>query len=81
MGKLLTTIDDIGPQTATCIMAELGDPARFHSLAAPATYVGVIPRLYELGNRKKTRTAPPGPLGKCAAAARPVDAGADGDSS
>src|SRR5215471_8678113 len=44
-------------------MAELGDPARFHSLAAPATYVGVIPRLHELGNRKKTRTAPPVPLG------------------
>ena len=27
VGKLLTTIDGIGPQTAACIMAEAGDPA------------------------------------------------------
>ena len=63
VGSLLTTIDGIGPQTAACIMAELGDPARFHSLAALASYVGVIPRLHESGKRKKTRTAPPVPLG------------------
>jgi transposase len=63
VGKLLTTIDCIGPQTAACIMGEAGDPARFHSLAALASYVGVIPRLRELGKRKKTRTAPPLPLG------------------
>jgi transposase len=63
VGKLLTTIDGIGPQTAACIMGEVGDPARFHSLAALASYVGVIPRLRESGKRKKTRTAPPLPLG------------------
>jgi transposase len=63
VGKLLTTIDGIGPQTAACIMAETGDPSRFHSLAALASYVGVIPRLHESGKRKKTRTAPPVPLG------------------
>jgi len=54
VGKLLTTIDGIGPQTAACIMAETGDPSRFHSLAALASYVGVIPRLHESGKRKKT---------------------------
>jgi transposase len=60
---LLTTIDGIGPQPAACIMGEVGDPARFASLSALASYVGVIPRLHESGKRKKTRTAPPLPLG------------------
>jgi transposase len=63
VGKLLTTIDGIGSQTAACIMGEVGDPSRFHSLTALASYVGVIPRLRESGKRKKTRTAPPLPLG------------------
>jgi transposase len=63
VGKLLTTIDGIGPQTAACIMAEVGDPARFHSLAALASYVGVIPRLHESGKRKKTSNVPKVPLG------------------
>jgi transposase len=63
VGKLLTTIDGIGPQTAACIMAELGDPARFHSLGALASYVGVIPRLHESGKRKKTNNARRVPLG------------------
>jgi len=63
VGQLLTTIDGIGPQTAACIMAEVGDPARFASLSALASYVGVIPRLHESGKRKKTRTAPAVPLG------------------
>lgn len=63
VGQLLTTIDGIGPQTAACIMAEVGDPARFASHRALASYVGVIPRLHESGKRKKTRTAPPLPLG------------------
>jgi transposase len=62
VGKLLTTIEGIGPQTAACIMAETGDPSRFHSLAALASYVGVIPRLHESGKRKKTN-APRLPLG------------------
>lgn len=29
VGKLLTTIDGVGPLTAGCLIAELGDPARF----------------------------------------------------
>src|SRR5215472_8472863 len=63
VGKLLTTIDGIGPQTAACIMAETGDPSRFHSLAALASYVGVIPRLHESGKRKNTSSGPQVPLG------------------
>jgi len=31
VGKLLTTIDGVGPLTAACLIAELGDPARFRS--------------------------------------------------
>ena len=63
VGKLLATIDGIGSQTAACIMGEVGDPARFHSLGALASYVEVIPRLRESGKRKKTRTAHPLALG------------------
>jgi transposase len=52
VGKLLTTIEGIGPQTAACIIAELGDPARFGSVKALASYVGVIPRLRQSGRRR-----------------------------
>ena len=52
VGKLLTTINGIGPQTAACIIAELGDPARFGSVKALASYVGVIPRLRQSGKRR-----------------------------
>jgi hypothetical protein len=45
VGKLLTTIDGVGPLTAACLIAELGDPARFRSAGAIASYVGVAPRL------------------------------------
>jgi len=52
VGKLLTTIEGIGPQTAACIIAELGDPARFGSVKALASYVGAIPRLHQSGKRR-----------------------------
>ncbi len=42
LGKLLTTITGVGAQTAAYLIAELGDPARFHSAAALASYVGVV---------------------------------------
>jgi transposase len=29
VGKLLTTIDGVGPLTAACVIAELGDPGTF----------------------------------------------------
>ncbi len=39
VGKLPTTIDGVGPLTAACLIAELGDPARFRSAGAIASYV------------------------------------------
>jgi transposase len=52
VGKLLMTIDGVGPLTAACLIAELGDPARFHSAAAIASYVGVAPRLRQSGKKR-----------------------------
>jgi transposase len=49
IGTLLTTIDGIGPNTAACLIAELGDPAHFRAPAALAAYVGVIPWPQTLG--------------------------------
>jgi transposase IS116/IS110/IS902 family protein len=43
VGKLLTSIEGVGPLTAACIIGETGDPARFRSAAALASYVGVVP--------------------------------------
>jgi transposase len=51
VGKLLTSIDGIGSRTAACLIAELGDPTRFHSAAALASYVGAVPRLRQSGKR------------------------------
>lgn len=55
VGRLLTTIDGIGPQTAACLIAELGDPAHFRSASALAAYVGVIPGLSQSGKRQTIR--------------------------
>jgi transposase len=52
VGKLLTTIDGVGPLTAACLIAELGDPARFRSAGAVASYVGVAPRLRQSGKKR-----------------------------
>ncbi len=52
VGRLLTTIDGIGPQTAACLIAELGDPAHFRNAAALAAYVGTIPALKQSGKRR-----------------------------
>jgi transposase len=57
LGKLLTTINGIGAQTAAYLISELGDPARFHSPAALASYVGVAPRLRQSGKRRFSGTA------------------------
>ena len=51
VGRLLTTIDGIGPQTAAKLVAELGDPAAFRSAAALAAYVGAIPALRQSGKQ------------------------------
>lgn len=62
LGKLLTTIDGIGPQTAARIIAAAGDPAHFKSAGAFAAYVGVVPGLRHSGKQTNAR-ATIGPLG------------------
>jgi transposase len=57
LGNLLTTINGVGAQTAAYLIAELGDPARFHSAAALASYVGVAPRLRQSGKRRFSGTS------------------------
>jgi transposase len=49
VGRLLTTIEGVGPQTAAKLVAELGDPAAFRSPGALAAYVGAIPALRQSG--------------------------------
>jgi transposase len=55
VGKLLTTIDGIGPLTSACLIAELGDPACFRNADAIASYVGVAPRLRQSGQEALLR--------------------------
>ena len=55
VGKLLTTIDGLGPQSAARIIAAVGDPARFKSAAACAAYVGTVPGLRQSGQQTRTR--------------------------
>lgn len=55
VGKLLTTIDGIGPTTAARIIAEVGDPAAFRDGNALAAYVGVVPALRHSGKRAPAR--------------------------
>jgi hypothetical protein len=52
VGKLLTTIDGIGPQTAARLVAEIGDFQRFANLGKLAAYVGSIPGLKHSGKSK-----------------------------
>ena len=63
VGKLLTTIDGIPPLTAGCLIAELGDPARFRSAGAIASYVGVAPRLRQSGKKRWFSGRPTIPFG------------------
>jgi hypothetical protein len=62
IAKLIMTIEGVGPLTAACLIAELGDPARFDSPGAIASYVGVIPRIRQSGKKRFTR-GPAIPLG------------------
>lgn len=55
VGRMLTSIDGIGSNTAACVIAELGDPAHFRSAAALAAYVGPIPGLKQSGKRQFAR--------------------------
>jgi transposase len=55
VGRLLTTIDGIGPQTAARVIGTVGDPAQFRSANAFSAYVGAIPGLKQSGKRQTTR--------------------------
>jgi len=57
VGRLLTTIEGIGPQTAAKLVAELGDPADFRSAGALAAYVGAIPALRQSGKQTWDRAS------------------------
>jgi transposase len=45
VGKLLTSIEGIGAQTAARLVAELGDIAQFRDAGAIASYIGIVPGL------------------------------------
>jgi len=45
VGKLLTSIEGVGPQTAARLVAELGDIAQFRDAGAIAAYIGIVPGL------------------------------------
>lgn len=55
VGKLLTTIDGIGPHTAARIIAEVGDPASYRDAGALAAYVGVVPATNHSGKHRPLR--------------------------
>lgn len=55
VGRLLTTIDGIGPNTAARLIAEVGDPAQFRTAGALAAYVGAIPALKQSGKHMANR--------------------------
>ena len=50
--KLLTSIPGIGPITAIGIMAEIGDINRFATIKHFASYVGLIPRISQSGEKE-----------------------------
>jgi transposase len=57
IGRLLTTIDGIGPQTAARLVATFGDFSSFSSAGALASYVGVVPALKQSGKRTFQRAS------------------------
>jgi transposase len=57
VGKLLTTIEGVGANTAARLIAVLGNPADFRDERALASYVGVVPALRQSGKRLADRAA------------------------
>ena len=55
VGRLLTTIEGIGPQTSARLVATFGNFSSFRSGAALASYVGAIPALRQSGKRTSSR--------------------------
>lgn len=63
VGKLLLSIDGLGPHSVARIIAAVGDPARFRSAGAFAAYVGVVPGLRQSGKQSARARAPISPMG------------------
>ncbi len=63
VGKLLLSIDGLGPNSVARIIAAVGDPARFRSAGAFAAYVGVVPGLRQSGKQSGRTRAPIAPIG------------------
>src|SRR5262245_25774410 len=57
IGRLLTTIDGIGPQTSARLVATFGDFSNFPSAKALASYVGAVPALKQSGKRTFQRAS------------------------
>ena len=55
LGKLLTTIKGIGPQTSARILGEVGDPSAFESADTLAAYIGVVPGIKQSGKKRPLR--------------------------
>jgi transposase len=55
VGRLLTTIEGIGPQTSARLVTTFGDFSAYRSGAALASYVGAIPGLRQSGKRTSAR--------------------------
>ena len=67
VGRLLTTIDGIGPQTAARVIGEVGDPAHFRSASAFPAYVAPSQVSNNRANGKLTVLAsPPSAMPSCA---------------
>lgn len=47
--RLLLSIPGLGPVTATCLLAQIGDIRRFATPAKLCSYAGLVPRVYESG--------------------------------
>lgn len=55
LGKLLQSIDGIGPTTAARMIAEFGDPASYRSADALAAHIGLVPRVNHSGKSTPSR--------------------------
>lgn len=55
LGKLLQSIDGIGPTTAARMIAEFGDPANYRSAHALAAHIGLVPNVNHSGKSTPSR--------------------------
>lgn len=52
LGRLMVQFEGLGPLTVARVLAEVGNPAHFHSPKALVAYVGVCPALRQSGKRQ-----------------------------